>query len=313
MCETRERRVFLRDGSLMIAAAALSGPVRELLGNDEATRGEVRFGLITDLHYADKDPAGSRHYRETLTKLAEAGQKLSAEGISFAVELGDFIDAAATVEDERQYLTRINRDFSALTPRRHYVLGNHCVDTLTKEEFLGTVEQARSYYSFDTAGYHFIVLDACFRGDGTPYCRKNFQWTDANVPASELEWLQADLEAAPKPTIVFVHQRLDVSNHYGVKNAAEVRRLLEESNRVLAVFQGHSHQNDYRQFAGIHYCTVAAMVEGSGAENNAYCLVSSGKDGTLCVKGFRRQTSYAWQAPLADKCTRHACFYRLVH
>ena len=129
--------VFLRDGSLMIAAAALSGPVRELLGDDEAARGETRFGLMTDLHYADKDPAGSRHYRETLTKLAEAGQQLSAEGISFAVELGDFIDAAASVDDERHYLTRINRDFSALSPHRHYVLGNHCVDTLTKEEFWG--------------------------------------------------------------------------------------------------------------------------------------------------------------------------------
>ena len=86
-----------------------------------------------------------------------------------------------------------------------------------------------------------------------------------------------------------------MNNHYGAKNSAEVRRLLEQSNRVLAVFQGHSHQNDYRQIAGIHYCTVAAMVEGSGAENNAYCLVSLGKDGTLCVKGFRRQTSYTWQ------------------
>ena len=30
-----------------------------------------------------------------------------------------------------------NREFSAISKDRHYVLGNHCVDTLTKDEFLG--------------------------------------------------------------------------------------------------------------------------------------------------------------------------------
>ena len=36
----------------------------------------VRFGLVTDLHYADKAPSGSgataRHYRDSLPKLAAA-------------------------------------------------------------------------------------------------------------------------------------------------------------------------------------------------------------------------------------------------
>lgn len=295
MYEPRNRRVFLRDGTAILAAAAVGVPGDRLLGDDGALRrGELRFGLVTDLHYADKEPAGTRHYRETLTKLAEAGEKLRAEGIALAVELGDFIDAADSVDVERQYLTRVNREFSALFPQRHYVLGNHCVDTLTKDEFLGGVEQARSYYSFDSQGYHFIVLDSCFRSDGAPYGRKNSHWTDANVPAAELEWLQADLLAAQTPAIVLVHQRLDVSNNYGVKNGVEVRRLLEMSQRVLAVFQGHSHKNDYRQIAGIHYCTVAAMVEGSGAEQNAYCVVSLREDGTIAVQGFRQQASYEW-------------------
>ena len=30
-----------------------------------------------------------------------------------------------------------------------------------------------------------------------------------------------------------------------VKNAAEVRRILQASDRVLAVFQGHHHEGDY--------------------------------------------------------------------
>ena len=37
-------------------------------------------------------------------------------------------------------LTRINKDFSALPGKKHYVLGNHCVDALTKDEFLDEVD-----------------------------------------------------------------------------------------------------------------------------------------------------------------------------
>ena len=64
--------------------------------------------------------------------------------------------------------------------------------------------------------------------------------------------------------IVFAHQRLDVSNNHGVKTNSQVRSVLESSGKVLAVFQGHSHQNDVNEIGGIHYCTLVAMVEGSG-------------------------------------------------
>jgi len=117
-------------------------------------------------------------------------------------------------------------------------------------------------------GYHFVVLDACFRSDGEPYGRKNFNWTDSNIPAAEIEWLKGDLEKTTHKTIAFVHQRLDVEGHYGVKNAAEVRRVLEQSGNVLAVFQGHYHRNDLKEIGGIRYCTLVAMVE--GADNIGY-------------------------------------------
>jgi alkaline phosphatase len=252
---------------------------------------------LTDLHYADKPAAGTRYYRETLGKLAEAATRFEREEPAFAVELGDLIDAADSVEAEQRYLATVDRGFAAICDDRHYVLGNHCVDTLTKEEFLGGVERERSYYSFDRGGFHFVVLDSCFRSDGEPYGRKSSHWTDANVPPAEIEWLQADLKQTKRPTVVFAHQRLDVSNNHGVKNAPEVRKVLESSGRVLAAFQGHSHRNDYRQIGGIHYCTLAAMVEGSGAENNGYSLLDLLADGTIRVRGFRRQESYRWGAP----------------
>ena len=292
---TLNRRAFLKNGSLVLAAAGVNSIRPASASAEECPAAEgLRVGLVTDLHYADKPPAGSRHYRETLAKLAEAAGRFEQEKPAFLVELGDFIDAADSVRTEQRYLARIDREFAALSKDRHYVLGNHCVDTLRKEEFLGQVEQKQSYGSFDRGGIHFVFLDSCFRSDGEPYGRKNFQWTDANIPASELEWLAADLKDTDRNVIVFAHQRLDVNNHYAVRNAADVRRILERSGRVQAVFQGHSHHNDYRELGGIHYCTLSAMVEGSGAESNGYSLLEIRPDGTLVVKGFRRQASYQW-------------------
>lgn len=285
------RRAFLRGGTLVLAATSLH--TSRLRGGDKGDV-VVRAGLVTDMHYADKPPAGTRHYRETLAKLDEAAGEFAKARPHFVVELGDFIDAADSVDAEQRYLKTINRQFSAICDQRYYVLGNHCVDTLTKEEFLGGVEQERSYYSFDRGGYHFIVLDACFRGDGRPYGRKNSKWDDANIPPAELEWLEADLKASQHKVIVFAHQRLDVSNSHGVKNNAAVRQLLERSGRVLAVFQGHSHKNDLLEIGGIHYCTLVAMVEGSGQENSGYSVLTLDREETIRVEGFRKQTDYDW-------------------
>jgi alkaline phosphatase len=287
------RRVFLQRGAIVVAGAAFARSA-QAAPDKTAQKPLVRIGMVTDLHYADKPPAGSRHYRETLRKFAEADKQFADDNVDFVVELGDFIDAADSLETEKTYLTTIAQRFAARPGKRHYVLGNHCVYALTKGEFLEIVGQPKSCYSFDLGGYHFIVLDACFRSDGEPYGRKNFEWTDSNIPAAETEWLTADLAKTPHKTIAFVHQRLDVEGHYGVKNAVEVLRVFERSGKVLAVFQGHYHRNDLREIGGIHYCTLAAMVEGAGPDSSAYAVVDILPGEAIRITGFRTQKSYRW-------------------
>jgi alkaline phosphatase len=299
-----QRRAFLKDGVLMLSALGSVGAstcfaddhrvikpsTLDQPRNKVGTSPVVRVGMVTDLHHAEKDAAGNRFYRETLGKLEEAAGYYQNNRIDLMVELGDIIDAADSVETERRYLSTINRPFSAIATDRHYVLGNHCVDTLTKEEFLAGVERERSYYSFDREGIHFVVLDSCFRSDGVAYGRRNFQWTDPNIPPEELEWLRGDLQSNKNPVIVFAHQRLDVADSHGVKNAKEVRSILESVGNVTAVFQGHSHKNDLRSIEGIFYCTLVAMIEGSGKENSGYSMMEVRRDGSIALKGFRKQS-----------------------
>lgn len=278
----------------MLAAGVGLSSVSQGLAQVEKAKPAVRFGMVTDMHYADKDKRGSRFYRESLVKLAEAAEQFKKSKPAFVVELGDFVDRAKAVEVELGYLKRIHEDFSKLPGKQHYVLGNHCVDTLTKKEFLDTVGQDESYYAFDEGGIHFIVLDACFRSDGEPYGRNNSTWRDANIPEAELEWLADDLKKTENKTIVFVHQRLDVKKDYAVKNAEAVRKVLEASGKVLAVFQGHSHKNEHQHINGIHYCVHRAMVEGTGEEKNGFSTLDVFEDGTIKLTGFREQKNYQW-------------------
>jgi alkaline phosphatase len=287
------RRAFLHGGSLVLLGAASARPSFAQGGNDEHPA--VRVGMVTDLHYADKPANGTRHYRESLAKLAEAAEQFNKDKADVVVELGDFVDAAATPAVELEYLKSVHKVFTTIKSPKHYVLGNHCVDTLTKQEFLDGVGQKESYYSFDVANTHFVVLDGCFRADGKPYGRKNSRWDDANLPAAQVDWLRDDLKATEKKVIVFVHQRLDDIKQYAVKNAADVRKVLEQSGKVRAVFQGHSHANAYQEIAGIHYCTLVAMVEGPGAQNSGYTTLDVLKDGAIRINGFRKQSKYRWR------------------
>jgi alkaline phosphatase len=209
------------------------------------------------------------------------------------VELGDFIDQADSVEKEIEWLKTMESHFARLSMPRHYVLGNHCVGTLTKQEFAQHTKAVGGYASFESVGVTFLMLDACFREDGTAYERKNFHWQDANLPKAELSWLESKLSEASGPVIVLAHQRLDLDKAHAVRNAAEVRALLEKSGKVLAVFQGHSHKNDYQQIAGIHYTTLVAMVEGSGTESSGYTMLEVLADGSLRLNGFRKQVNRA--------------------
>jgi alkaline phosphatase len=157
------------------------------------------------------------------------------------------------------------------------------------------------------------LLDACFRNDGEPYGRKNSKWNDANIPTVEMDWLRTDLKATSKKTVVFAHQRLDVSNDHGVKNGPEVRTILEESDKVLAVFQGHSHKNDLKEIGNIHYCTLVAMVEGSGPENNGYSVMEIAPDGTIHLAGFRNQKRYEWLPTRPREAIRMRPIHDSVH
>lgn len=301
------RRAFLYHGGLFLTAASQVGSAAVAWGADEPAKESspkaaptARIALFTDIHYADRPPQGTRHFRDSLDKVAESIAAFNEAKLDTLIFLGDLIDEAKDVAGEIGYLKKIDAELAKFKGDRHYVLGNHCIWTLTKQQFADNSAAKAKHYSFDKHGHHFVILDACYRKDGVSYGAKNNVWNDSDIPREQQEWLRDDLKKTDKPTIVCVHQRLDVQGDHAVHQAAAVRKILEESGRVRAVLMGHSHKNDYREINGIHYCVLRAVIEGPGKANNAYATLDLLADGALRIDGFAQQKDYEWKAKVMN-------------
>jgi len=289
------RRTFLKSSVASLAILPVSCAIDS---SSKARQRTARFGIVTDCHYADAASQGTRFYRDSLDKLSECVTLMNTEKVDFLIELGDLKDQDKPPAEKNtlSYLQTVEKAFKRFNGPTYHALGNHDIDSISKLQFLKRVDNTkidtnRSYYSFDSNGLHFVVLDANYRTDGTDYDHGNFDWTDANIPPKELDWLRKDLTVAPGAVIVFIHQLLDGTGSVYVKNAAQVRQIFEASDKVLAVFQGHHHSGSYSSIEGIHYYTLKATVEGRGPENNSYVIVKVNPDNSITVTGYRKAES----------------------
>ena len=286
-----DRRIFLKTSAAFLTSLTMGSLVSRALAEPRANT--ARFGIVTDPHYAGRI-YGNRYCNESLDKMTECVELMNKQEVDFLVELGDFKDEdVPSVEANTvAYLQAVEGVFAQFSGPIYHVLGNHDLDSISKSQFLANVENTGiapglSYYSYDFNGLHFVVLDANYISNGTDYDHGNFNWTDTNIPAVERRWLEEDLASAEGPVIILTHQLLHGTGSHHVNNAADVRRVLEASGKVLAVFQGHDHAGAYVEIDGIHYYALKAMVEGSGAQNSSYAIVEVHSDRSITVSAYR--------------------------
>lgn len=257
----------------------------------------VTFGVFADAHYADHQYA-DRYCYDSLEKLKACIETFNNRGLSMAVNLGDSIDKADRKEDELAFLAAVRAVYGTFRGTRHYVLGNHDVATLTKEEFLTHCAEDRRepYYAFDYGSVHFVVLDCNSHADGTDFSEGHFEWDEAWLTRTQLEWLDKDLAAAvDSPVVIFCHENLDHRLYndkldpHVVRNADQVRFVLERAGNVRLVLQGHYHSGMQTVINGIPYIGLRAMVVGAGLDQNAFGICSLYEDGKVVLEGFGQQ------------------------
>ncbi|NPA37806.1 MAG: hypothetical protein GXO47_13255 [Chlorobi bacterium] len=286
-----ERRKFIKTNSIILSGV-LTFP-----GELFRRKKELRFGWVTDIHYARREPKWNRFYTESIEKLREAVELFNTLDLDFIIETGDFKDQNEQPEHNKtlQYLKEVESEFAKYRGDRFHVFGNHDVDSISKTDFLSIagnsgISRDKTYYSFEKKGFRCIILDACFKTDGTPYDNGNFDWKNTIIPEAQLSWLKKELGKSSGPVLVFVHQQLDGpgDGDYFINNSEEVRKVLEDSGNVLAVFQGHYHEGNYNKINNIHYITEKALVDGSGEENNSYSVATVTVSGDIRIDGYRK-------------------------
>ncbi len=175
----------------------------------------------------------------------------------FIIELGDF----GTPDPKYSHYFEIWNSFSG---EKYHVIGNHEMDGGTSHEKALSFRNMNSgYYSFDTYGFHIIVLDCNDRKNPDEKGYKQF------IGPKQVVWLKNDLANTKQTVIIFSHQGLQqyegADEFYGVENYTEIQAVLEKHNsenpksKVIACFNGHSHWDYAEKVNGIYYITITSM------------------------------------------------------
>ncbi len=279
-----DRRKFLQSLAVAGAAAALPGIPLLNHGIANATAAAATtakpqpapesfdFVFFTDTHIQPELDAAHG------CQMAFA--KIAAAKPEFAICGGDMVYDALDVTRTRadMLFDLYQRTETSIKVPLHHTIGNHDLyGILTKsgaaptdpgygkkmfEDRIG----ARTYYSFDHRGYHFIVLDSIFP---TP----DRLW-EGRIDDAQLQWLAHDLAAVPPaaPIIVITHVPLitgylaygpkpDGTPRYdtvSVANSSAVIALFANHD-VLAVFQGHLHINELVNYKNCQYACCGAV------------------------------------------------------
>jgi 3',5'-cyclic AMP phosphodiesterase CpdA len=276
---------------LLVVGCATIGTVGE-------RQGLLHVGIFADLHAHDTDSPLDQFvltgWAERLQACVDAMNEWPAD---LMIQLGDFVNGRFVLGAEFGDPERIpgileaaEAVYAGFGGPRHHVLGNHDVEDLTKAEFLDRVNIDDTAYSFDAGAYHFVILDAQYRLDGTD--RENEFWfMQGYVPPFLLDWLREDLAATDGPAIVCMHQRLDLDfelRHGGpeIANHLEVRNVLVEAGNVIAVFHGHDHGGGYSEIDGIHYVTFHAALDRTWGKPPTWAFVTLDPEArTIAIDG----------------------------
>ncbi len=226
----------------------------------------LTLGIITDVHFGPE-----ARWNGKLRKLTHLAGPLTRDFVrqmndevkpDLVVNLGDDIEDESREADLQRY-GECQAILRTARGELVNVAGNHDLIHMNREDLSRFWQRTGPlYYSFDRAGWHFVVLHTLERKD-----------VDVRVPDTQLAWLREDLASGTSSTIVLMHHSAseqDVEDsrwwpgrpHMAlVKERAELRQVFEQSGRVRAVFNGHLHWNHLDVIAGIPYVTIQSLIE----------------------------------------------------
>jgi alkaline phosphatase len=201
----------------------------------------LKIGWLSDIHL------GTNCHEEKMPPLADEVLKkvllrfVKAE-VDLVVVTGDMIDDYQMEKEQILDFHRQVRDtIKSYDLEAYYVLGNHDVCDVSKEEVVEIYDMPDRRYAFDKKGITFIAIDTQFNQDGSSYSEDKC-FFKGFMPQEEINWLEGELGKTNNKVVVLAHQPLNKVGKGGeeaILGAEKVRRVLEESGQVKAVLSGH--------------------------------------------------------------------------
>lgn len=220
----------------------------------------MKIGLFSDPHYSSQElTGGNRRNNLSLGKMRAALEYFSAEGCDRVICLGDLTDTEDTKDKEIANMRQIAALFAEYPMPIQVVMGNHDAYVFEAAEFyalLGGCEPTDIHED----GKHMLFVDLNYTSQGVRYTPHGFHWDDVGHP--DPEELRSRLAACDGDVYLFTHQNLDLAipaADHRAANADAVCRILEESGKVRAVYQGHYHWGHRSRQGGVDYVTLPAM------------------------------------------------------
>ncbi len=225
----------------------------------------VKIGVFTDSHYSSqKVTCGRRYNSRSLEKIRQAYASFEAGNCDLVICLGDLTDKEDSRAKERSNLKEIADVINKSLLKSICVMGNHDAFTFTYAEFYEILGGCRPE-TVKAEGKHLLFLDACHFKNGKHYQPGDTDWTDTFYPY--VEELEKQIEEAEGDVYVFLHQNIDpdICENHRLYNFEEINRILHESGKVKAVYQGHYHPGMTGRHGEIAYFTFPAMCENENA------------------------------------------------
>lgn len=211
-----------------------------------------KIALISDTHINAEDNSSSSPYpanREANDRAKHVFNQVSFSDFAFAVHMGDMVNPVPELPTYGRSVKKFNEISSVVKVPLHLVPGNHDIGDknvdwmpagMTSDETMNLYTEhfrQKSFYSFDFAGIHFVVLNTSLINSGLE---------DEN---RQMSWLEADLsENFGKRLFMFLHYPIYISEPAepsSYDNIEEPGRgsllLLLRKYRPEAVFSAHAH------------------------------------------------------------------------
>jgi alkaline phosphatase len=263
------------------------------------TEQDIKIGIITDTHVRanrinkqNKKDEAPRYLSEKNVKpirnFVKQMQKFQPE---FIVHLGDVIEGT----NEKDYVglkgvKLVREEIDKVGVPIHWVVGNHDLRSLTKEQFKSVLQLESLNQIFDIGDYRFIIIEANYDEKNQSRAPGVNTFIPGNIPPKSMDWFELQLQT-DKRVFVFMHQAVFIQRtkrdkdwtRSSILNARAFQNLLAKYH-VDGVFNGHIEKRYFEQNEDTTFFSLTGSKKSKKYPDSYYELTIT--DGVPNVKMF---------------------------